>query len=258
MAARAMWKGVVTFFDVRVPVKLYSALNDRDVHFRLLHRKDRVPVKQTYLDPLTEEVVPYEKVGRAYATDEGQLVLLREEELHALEPKEDRNIHVLNFVPASTIDHRWYRRPYYLGPDDGAGADYAALASALAAEKVEGLASWTMRKKEYVGALRLHEGYPMLISLRYAEEVVSLGDIEAPAGPVLDKRELSMAEQLVDMLAADFEPEEYADEYRERVVALIETKSRGGSISKYRPREAASTDDLAAALEASLKERRRA
>lgn len=258
MAARAMWKGVITFGDVRVPVQLFSALNDRDVHFRLLHRKDRVPVRQTYIDPLTEEVVPYQEARRAYATDEGQLVLLREEELESLEPKEDRDIHILNFVPASTIDHRWYRRPYYVGPDDGASAEYGALASALAAENLEGVASWTMRKKEYIGALRLHQGYPMLISLRHAEEVVSLADVEAPAGPALDKRELSMAEQLVDMLAADFEPEEYEDEYRERVLALIETKSRGGSISKYRPRKAATTDDLAGALEASLRQRRRA
>lgn len=253
MAARALWKAVIRIGNVEVPVKLYSAIQDRSVHFRLLHAKDHAPVKQAMVNPNTDEVVTKESIRRGYFTPEGELVMLKDEELKLLEPEPSREIRLLRFLPPELIDHRWYRRPYYLGPD-GSEKSYAALVGALADSGREGLAKWAMRNKSYVGTLRLNRGYPLLMALRHAEEVVSLDTIKAPSGRDLDQRELSMARQLIDMLAADFEPEQYHDEYRERVMKLIQTKASGGRVTAIEPRCKARSDDLSKALEASLRQ----
>lgn len=253
MAARAIWKGVIRFEDIAVPVKLYSALEDRTIRFRLLHKTDAVPVRQAMVNPESDEVVEHEEIHRAWRSPEGDLVLLDSKELESSRPEKSRDIDVMKFLPPEVIDHRWYDRPYYLGPD-GSQAPYAALTEALDASGREGLAHWVMRNKEYYGALLLHQGYPMLISLRYADQVVSTSELEAPGGKALDKRELDMARQLIEMLAASFEPEAYHDEYRERVEELIEKKKRGKKVKKpSRPKQKKPTDDVTEALEASLK-----
>ncbi|MCG7599070.1 Ku protein [Halomonas sp. McH1-25] len=252
MAARAMWKGVVRFGEVRVPVKLYSAVQDRSVHFRLLHGKDRSPVKQAMVNPQTDEAVPFSEARRAYRTDEGRLVCLEHAELEELEPEQTRDIEVISFLPPEEIDHRWYSRPYYLGPD-GEEDEYFALIEALQRSGREGLARWVMRKKAYIGALRLHQGYPMLMSLRHDEEVVSLDTLNSPGGARLDDKELGMAQQLIGMLEAPFEPEQYHDEYRERVMSLIDAKQRGESVKVTPIRRPELSDDVTTALEASLK-----
>lgn len=258
MSARAMWKGIVTFEDVRVPVKLYAAVQDRDVHFRLVHATDLAPVRQVMVDPETDEAVPYEETRRAFVGDEKQLVVLRDEELAELDPEPSRDITVLQFLPPEVIDHRWYVRPYSLGPD-GAPEPYFALAEALARDGREGLAHWTMRDKDYAGALRLHAGYPVLITLRSAESIVPLEELRAPPGPAPDEKELKMARQLVDALAGTFDPEAYGDEHRARVEQLVETKARGGRVKTAPRRAPRPSGDLLRALRASVeRERKRA
>lgn len=251
MSARAIWKGVLRLEDVEVPVKLYSAVEDKRVSFRLLHREDGVPVKQVMVNPDTGKVVQYEDIQRGYVTPEGRIVRLDPSELDELEPEPSRDIEVLRFVPPDAIEHRWFERPYYLGPDGDADA-YFALAAALARAERVGVARWVMRAKEYQGALRLHEGYPMLVTLKHAEEVLPLEEFEPRSEKDLDEKQLKMARQLIQMLADDFEPEAYQDEYRESVLALIESKREG---KKVRPKKAPKrprTDDLTAALERSL------
>lgn len=256
MTARAMWKGVIRLGDESIPVKLYAAVQDRNIHFRLLHKKDRAPIRQVMVNPETDEIVPYAETQRGYITDEGELVILDTDEIEALEPEPSRDIQILHFLPPAAIGHRWYERPYYLGPDGKPGS-YFALATALERTGREGLVRWVMRKKEYLGALRLHRGYPMLISLRHAEEVISVKDLEPPQGPRLDKKELSMARQLIEQLEAPFEPEAYQDEYRQRILEMIEAKERGKSVKVTPIRRKRSTEDLSSALEASLKRERK-
>lgn len=155
-------------------------------------------------------------------------------------------------MPAGAIDHAWYDRPYYLGPD-GDSAAWAALAAALETSGRVGVARWVMRKREYVGALRVEDGYPVLVTLRRPGEVVSPAELEAPGGRDLDARELAMAEQLVGALAEPFDPEDYADSYRRRVLELVEAKAEGKLLRLPKPAERTPTeDDLAGALEASL------
>ena len=252
MAARAIWKGEVTFGTIKVPVKLYSAVEDRDVHFRLLHQTDQQPVEQRMINSDTGAVVPADQVRKAFL-DGDVLVMLGEEELDALAPEPSREIEITRFVDREDITHAWYERPYYLGPDGNNGG-YFALAQALANQEKHGVARWVMRNREYVGALVAEGDYLLLITLRNAEEVISADSLEPPAGRKPDARELKLAETLISSLESDFDPEEFRDEYRDRVVEFLEKKAKGKApqIKKLRAK-GESTKSLSDVLEASLK-----
>lgn len=253
MPARAIWKGVIHLGSSGIPVKLYSAIEDRSVHFRLLHKKDNVPVRQTMINPDTGEVVPYEDVLKGYKTLNGEIVILNTTDLEQLEPKASRDIEIISFLPVDLIDHRWYDRPYFLGPD-GDSEPYFSLICALENIGLEGLVRWVMRKKEYYGTLRLRKNYPVLITLRHLEQVVSIEGLAPPEGRELDSKEIKMAEQLLSALEEEFDPAQYHDDYRERVMELIEKKSKGEKmkIRKIKPKK--EQPDLKKVLQASLKQ----
>lgn len=251
MAARAIWKGVVRIGTLSVPVKLYSGVVDRSIHFRLLHKTDHAPVKQQLISSETEEPIESAEVRKAFPVSRGRLVLLEKEELEELEPEDSRDIEVTRFVNPGEIDHRWYQRAYLLGPDASSKA-YFAAAAALEKKKKIGVARWTMRDRAYTGALLAEDGYLMLVTLRHAEEVVDLDTLRPPGGRALAQREVEMASQLVMALHDKFEPEQFRDEYRARVLDLVESKAAGKKpkIATFRPRK--QSDDLGKALEASL------
>jgi len=262
MAARAIWKGIIRFGGISVPVKLYSAVEDRNIHFRLLHEKDHTPVEQRMVNPATGEAVPGDQVRRGVETGEGEIVILTPDELESLEPDASRDIEILRFVDPERISHQWYDRPYYMGPD-GDPAPYFALVKALEKERKEGVARWKMRKKSYVGALGIDNGYLTIITLRHAGEVVDAASLPRPSSRDLEPQELRMAEQLVSALEAEFDPAAYRDEYRDQVMALIETKAQGGTIRmakvrEPRPKAASLTDMLERSLKQAKEENKRA
>ncbi len=252
MTARAIWKGIIRLGENSIPVKVYAAIEERGVHFRLLHVTDKIPVSQEMVHPETNEVVPAEAIRHGYETGDGRLVLLTAAELAEIEPAPSREIEILRFLPGATVDHRWYERPYFLGPD-GDEESYFALSGALRDTGTEALARWVMRNHEYFGVLRLREGYPLLVTLRHSEEVLALADLKVPAGREIEPRELAMAEQLVSAMSATFEAGEYRDEFRQRVMDLIAAKA-SGKITALRPAEPQKTArDLEEALAASLR-----
>ncbi len=252
--ARAMWKGDITIGRTRVPVKMYAAVEDQGVHFRLLHKTDKQPLKQHMVNPETDEVVESAEVKKGYVDEGGIVVMLDEEELDALKPEPSRDIEITRFVPRTAISHGWYDRPYWLGPEEKGKSSYFALAEALAAEEREGIARWVMRGKEYVGALVPEGDYLMLITLRRAGEVIESKDLPRPAGRALDKKEVALAQQLVGALEGEWNPEEFEDEYRERLKDFIKVKQKGRApkIRKLRPKPE-TTKSLADVLQASLK-----
>ena len=251
MAARAIWKGVLQLGGEGLPVKLYSAVEDKAVHFHLLERKSLQRVKQHMVDPTSGKEVPTEEIRRAAEVEPETFVVLDRDELAKLEPEPSRDIEVPHFIPADKISHQWYERPYYLGPDESDKA-YFAFAAALEKSGREGLARWTMRKNRYLGALRARDGYLLLMKLRYAEEVLSARELPAPSGRALDPREIQMAEQLVRVLEDDFRPQDFRDEYRERVLAYIEEKAKGRKPKLAAMPKPKATRSLAEVLEASL------
>ena len=252
MAARAMWKGVLSLGSTKLQVKLFSAVQDRTVHFRLLHRKDKQPVKQRLISADSGEAVESSATQKALPVGRDRFVVIEEEEMLKLEPKESRDIEIEQFVRTSEMDPRWYERAYWLAPEKNSEG-YFALAAALENTEREGIARWVMRKKSYIGSLRAEKGYLMLITLRHADEIIAADAFEPPAGRPLNQKEVQMGEQLLATLAGSFDPADYKDNYRERVMELVEMKSKGKKpkVTKFRPRKV-EDDSLASVLEASL------
>jgi DNA end-binding protein Ku len=250
MPVRALWKGVIRFGQAAVAVKFYAAVTDRTVRFRLLHKTDHIPVEQRMVDPRSGEPVPAQDIRRGYETADDRIILLDPGELAALEPEASREITITRFVDPALINHQWYDRPYYLGPDSG-GRGYFELAEALAGQGREGIAHWTMRRKRYLGALGARKGYLQMITLRHAEEVIDAASLPRPQSRELNAQEMRMAEQLVRALQGDFDPQAFRESYRERVRELIRNKARG--IEMLPPKKAAKRPETAS-LEESLRQ----
>jgi DNA end-binding protein Ku len=256
MAARAMWKADLALGETKVPVKLYSAVQDAKVHFRLLHAADHAPVKQQMVDPGTEEPVEGAATKKAVGVDRGVYVVLTEDELTALTPKPSRLISVEQIVPSDAIDERWFDRPYYLGPD-GDDEGYFALAEALQKRGAVGVAHWVLRNRSYVGALQASGGYLLLDTLRYAEQIVEVGAVRPSANRAPDKREIALAEQLIGALEDRFDASEFRDEYQEQVRNMIAAKAAGKVVRFPKAPKRERADSLVASLQASLKARRK-
>ena len=226
MAARAIWKGNLKLNSMEVPVKLYSAVTDKTVRFHILDQKSKLRVKQHMVEPESGKEVETAEIQKGFEVEPGTFVILDKEELAKLEPEASREIEVTQFVLPSQIPPEYFERPYYLGPD-GDQAAYFALAEALQKKNREGVAHWVMRKHPYVGAVRAVDDYLMLFTLRNAEEVLSAKDLPKPSSRAPDKKELAMATQLVELLKGEFDPKDYKDEYRERVMEFVEKKAKG-------------------------------
>jgi DNA end-binding protein Ku len=226
MTARAIWKGELKLNSTKVPVKLYSAVKDQTVRFHILDEKSKTRVKQHMVEPDSGKEVPAEEIQKGFEVEPGTFVILEPEELEKLEPEPSREIEITKFVATKEIPPEYYDRPYYLGPD-GDQTAYFALAEALRKKEKEGVARWVMRKQPYFGALRAEADHLVLVTLRHTEEVLSAKDLPRPAGRAPEKKELSMAKQLVELLKGEFNPKEFKDEYRERVMGFVEKKARG-------------------------------
>jgi DNA end-binding protein Ku len=225
MAARSIWKGEIKIGSNKIPVKLYSAVSDKNVRFHILDtRHERVKQHMVMADG--GEEVANEAIKKGYEVEPGTFVILTDEDLETIQPKASREIEVSEFVPTDQIAQQYYERPYYLAPD-GDEKNYFALAEALTRTEKEGIANWVMRNKAYTGALRTQDGYLILATLRNADEVISAANLPKPGGRAPSQKEISMARHLVSLLAGEFKPEDYEDEYRERVLELIERKAKG-------------------------------
>ena len=251
MAARAIWKGQLKIGTTKIPVKLYSAVQDRTVRFNILDDRHKMRVKQHMIDPDSGDEVPAEEIQKGYEIEPGRFVILTASDLEALQPPPSRDIEIEEFVDPDQISQQWFDRPYYLGPDDG-DKDYFALAEALKNQEKEGVAHWVMRNKYYSGVLRSIDDYLYLVTLRDAKEVISATDLAKPAGAAPTQKELAMATQLVEMLRGDFNASDYKDEYRERVEKFIEQKAKGRAPRLQAVKTKRKTDALGAALEKSL------
>ena len=260
MAARAIWKGELKVGSTKVPVKLYAALKDQSVRFHILDERSKTRVKQHMVNADTGEEVANEKIQKGFEIKPGSFVILDEKELESLQPEATREIEIKKFIPPQAIAPEFYDRPYYLGPD-GDQAAYFAFSEALSKQNREGLAHWVMRKQPYVGALRAEGDHLMLFTLRSADEVLSAKELPRPAGRAPDKKELSMAKQLVEMLKGDFNPKDYQDEYRQRVMEFVEKKAKGRAPRLHlvkSKRAPASLDKILSKSIESLKKKQRA
>ena len=248
---RAMWKGVVTFGPVRVPVKLYPAVHEHDIAFHLVHDQDQQRLSQVVVCSVEDTPVPPEEQVKGLEVEENRYVVVKPEELEELAPQGGREIEVLHFVPPGEVDPRFYQRAYYLGPD-GQEEAYHALVKALERSGRLGIAQWTMRRRSYLGALRPVKGVLAVLTLFYPDEVLSAQELEV-ARPKLSDKERRMARYLVEAMAEPFDPGRFQDEHHQRLEQLIADKL-GGRPARPRPRgpRPAPSRSLVEALEASL------
>ncbi|HWX52318.1 MAG TPA: Ku protein [Solirubrobacteraceae bacterium] len=254
---RAIWTGTISFGLVTVPVKLYSAVDRKTVRFHQLSGKTGVRVAQRRVDPQTEEEVPYEEIVKGYEIAPDRYVRIEPSELDTLEPKKTKTIEIEEFVELSQIDPIYYDHPYYLAPGTGGAKPYRLLLEAMQQTGKVAIARVVIRSKEQLVAVR-----PMGIALGMAtmlfpDEVLPserLDEIKEAADVKTTKRELEIAEQLIESLAGDFEPDKFSDTYRAEVLALIERKAEGKEIAVQPHAEevSAPAPDLMSALKASL------
>jgi DNA end-binding protein Ku len=253
MSTRAIWKGRIVLGKQQVPVKMYSGVEDRSVHFHLLHDKDLTPVEQRIVRKDNGKEVPKEDQRKAFPLDDARAVILEPEELERLEPDADRTIQLLRFIPRDALGNEWFDRPYFLGPDEDEGA-YFALAKALQDKDRMGIARWVMRDKRYLGALSASNGYLGMALLRRSEQVLSLPAMRPDKARTPTEAEVKLAEQLVESITGAFEPDQWHNDYRERLARLVEAKAKakGTKLRLVKPQEKAPTSDLAGSLRASL------
>jgi DNA end-binding protein Ku len=253
---RSIWSGAISFGLVNVPVKLYSAVSRKTVRFHQLNRETGNRISQRRVDPVTEEEVTYDDIVKGYELTKDSYVVITPEELEALDPERTRTIDIEDFVDLEDIDPIFYDHPYYLVPDTGATKAYGLLLSAMRESGKVAIAKVVLRSKEQLVAIRPQDDLLCMETMIFADEVVSHDSIDdLPDAKELraSERELKMAQQLIDSLSTEWEPDKYRDEYREKVLELIERKAAGEVIA-VQP-EAPAPDkvpDLMAALEASL------
>ena len=253
-----MWSGAISFGLVNVPIKLYSAVSKKTVRFHQLNGETGSRIQQKRVDSTTGEEVPYESLVKGYELTKDRYVIINPDELDALDPEKSRTIDIEDFVDLADIDPVYYDHPYYLVPDKGAAKAYGLLLNAMKESGRVAIARVVLRSKEQLVAIRpARDGDVLMMeTMIFADEVVPKEDLdglpEAEELKVSD-REVKMAQQLIDSLATEFEPERYKDEYREKVLELIEAKAAGEEIAVAPEAPApAKVPDLMAALEASL------
>jgi DNA end-binding protein Ku len=255
---RSIWRGAISFGLVNVPVKLYSAVSKKTVRFNQLHAKDQQRIQMKRWCPGEDAEVPYEEIVKGYEISPDRYVVITPEELEGLDPQKTRTIDIEDFVDLDEIDPLYYEHPYYLVPDTGAAKAYKLLLTALEESNKVAIARVVIRSKEYLTAIRAAEGGVLTMeTMLFSDELVPTDQLdELPEGDVTaTEREVEMAKQLIESLSTEFEPEKYHDEYRERVLELIERKAAGEEITiEAPPEEPAKVPDLMAALEASLAE----
>ena len=255
---RSIWSGAISFGLVNVPVKLYSAVSRKTVRFHQLNGETGNRIQQKRVDPETGEEVPYEQIVKGYELTRDRYVLINPDELDALDPEKTRTIDIEDFVDLDEIDPVYYDHPYYLVPDTGATKAYGLLLNAMKESGKVAIARVVLRSKEQLVAIRPDRDGRLLMmeTMIFADEVVPKADLDGlPEAEELkvSEREVAMAQQLIESLATDFEPERYRDEYREKVLELIERKAQGEEIVvQPEAPQPAKVPDLMAALEASL------
>jgi DNA end-binding protein Ku len=253
---RAIWTGAISFGLVNVPVKLYSATSPKTVRFHQVSAKTGARIRQKRVDPSTGEEVPYEEIVKGFEISPDRYVLIDPEELDALDPKATKTIDIEDFVDLVDIDPIYYDHSYYLAPTSGGAKAYRLLLDAMRESGKVGVGRVVLRSKQQLCALRPTGEALTLSTMLFGDEVLPpdrLDELDAVGEAEASDRELKMAQQLIDSLSHEFDPSKYHDDYRERVLALIERKAAGEEIAvEPASEEPAPAPDLMAALEASL------
>src|SRR3954453_16348130 len=256
---RSLWTGSLSFGLVNVPVQLVSAVRDMDLHFRQLHEKDKVPVETQRWCSEEDKEVPWEAVTRSYDLDNGKQVSVSDEDLEAVEPRKTRTIDIEQFVDLDDVDPIYFDHPYWLvpaGDDEGATRAYRLLLGVMESTDEAALGRFVMRAKEHLAIVRARDGALTLTTMIFHDEVRATKDVPSASGKSTKpaKKELDAAVELIEALAADWDPDKFEDRYRKRLQQVVDKKRKGQKIEAPddggKPPDA--VPDLMQALEESL------
>ena len=262
---RSIWKGSVAFGLVNVPVKVYSATEDHDIKFHQVHSKDNGRIRYKRTCEVCGEVVEYRDIAKAYDSDDGQTVIITDEDIATLPEERSREIEVVEFVPADQLDPLMYDKSYFLEPDSKSSKSYVLLAKTLAETDRVAIVHFALRNKTRLAALRVKDFSKREIMVIHT--LLWPDEIRDPDFPSLDKEveikpaELKMAGQVVESMTDDFHPDQFRDDYQEQLRELVAAKLEGGEAFTTEEQPAENLDetddvsDLLAKLEASVKAR---
>jgi DNA end-binding protein Ku len=250
---RSLWKGAITFGLITVPVGLYSAVEEKDIHFHMLDTRDGSRIRYRRVSAKSGEEVDRDDIVKGYEFEKGRYVTFTDEELEQIPSESFRTIDVVQFVDAEQIDPVYFQNAYYVAPEEAGAKAYALLSEALEKSARAGLAKITLRNKERLCVLRARDGVLMLETMNWPDEIRT-PPFDPEHRPAASPKEVEMAQRLIDELTEDFEPEQFHDTYRERLEEAIKAKIEGEEVS-LAPEEAGPSEevgDLMAALRASV------
>jgi DNA end-binding protein Ku len=249
-----MWKGSISFGLVNIPVKMYSATEDKDIRFRHLHKECGTPIKYVKSCPTCDREIQYDEIVKGYEYEQGKFVIIQNDEFDAITPETRKSIEILDFVHLEQIDPIYFDKTYFLSPNETGDKAYTLLREAMSKTGKIAIAKITIRSKESLAAVRLYKNCIVMETIFYPDEVRSVEHVPGlPGQTEVSESEMNMAIQLIGNLATDFEPEKYTDDYRKKVTELIHAKIEGEEIQEApeAPR-LGKVVDLMAALQASL------
>jgi DNA end-binding protein Ku len=253
--AHAIWNGAISFGLVTIPVKLYSAIREHELHFNYLHRKDEGRIRYERVCSVCDEKVPWSEIVRGYEVQKGAYVVLEDEDFAKASPEATQSVDIVAFVQLEEIDPVLFDVPYYLEPEKRGRHAYALLRDTLASTDMVGIARVVMRTREHLAALKPSGSALVIEMMHWADEVVAPTDLEFPDQNVkLSQPEMKMARALIDSMTTRFEPGQFQDRYREQLVHLIDAREAGKPAprGKVRPRPATNVVDLVDVLQKSL------
>lgn len=250
-----VWKGAISFGLVHVPVKMFTATEDKDIHLRMIHKACGTPISNVRTCQHCEQEVGWEDLAKGYEYEKDSFVLFEADELDAIKPETTRTIQILDFVDLSDIDPIYFQKPYYLSPDQAGAGAYSLLLEAMRQSGKIGIAKVAIRSKSSLAAIRTVDNCICMETMHYPDEIRELAQVpNLPAEPKINERELTMAKMLIEQLAAPFDPYKYTDDYRSALMDAIQRKIAGeGTDLVTAPAvERTNVIDLMAALQASL------
>ncbi|WP_028611093.1 Ku protein [Paenibacillus harenae] len=252
-----VWKGAISFGLVHVPVKMFTATEDKDIHFRSLHKDCGMPISYAKTCRHCDKEINPDEIVKGFEYEKGKYVIVKEEELEQIKPESAKTIHILDFVDLTEIDPIYFQKAYYLSPDMAGSGAYQLLLEAIRQTGKIGIAKISIRSKSSLAAIRVVGNCLCLETMFFPDEIRSISQVpNLPEQTAVNEKELTMAAMLVEQLSETFQPDKYTDDYRKALLDLIEQKIAGESVdivsAPATPEGRSNVIDLMAALQASL------
>ncbi|WP_134684421.1 non-homologous end joining protein Ku [Brevibacillus migulae] len=249
-----VWKGSISFGLVNIPVRMFTATEERDIRFRQLHKECHTPVRYAKMCPHCDRELEASEIVRGFEYEKGNFVIVSDEDMESLTPETRRNIEILDFVDLAQIDPIYFDKSYYLSPQESGEKAYALLQAAMRNTGKIAIARFTLRNRQSLAAVRIYENCIVLETIYYPDEVRPVSQVPALAAePIaIAENELKMAEELITNMSTSFDPGKYTDEYRQDLQQLIDRKLEGKEVAVSPAAPRANVVDLMQALKASL------